>query len=116
MNNSKLCLIALLAGLSGLIGGCAGQDGAVGSPPASQAELTPPVAALEDYIVHSANGDRNDPYYWMRDDKRENPKLLNHLKAENAWTDAYFERLQPLQKQLFNEMKARILEDDSRHR
>ena len=40
-----------------------------------------PVAEQIPYTVKSANGDRVDPYYWMRDDKRQDPKVLAHLQA-----------------------------------
>lgn len=73
----------------------------------------PPRAAKRDYLVRSAHGDRNDPYYWLRDDTRKNPEMLAYLNAENAWSDRHFKRLEPLKEQLFNEMKARIKEDDA---
>ena len=30
---------------------------------------------------------RNDDYYWLRDDKRENKDTLAYLQAENAYAD-----------------------------
>jgi Protease II len=33
---------------------------------------------------------RTDDYYWMRDDKRQDPKVLAHLNAENRYTQAHF--------------------------
>src|SRR5687768_13480032 len=49
---------------------------------APSTRLGPPVAPKKPYVVRSSAGDRDDPYYWLRDDKRENPEMLAHLKAE----------------------------------
>jgi hypothetical protein len=44
--------------------------------------LQPPKVIKRPYTVVGANGERReDPYYWLRDDKRENPEVLEHLKA-----------------------------------
>ena len=31
---------------------------------------------------------RVDNYYWLRDDERQKPEVLDYLKAENAYTEA----------------------------
>lgn len=51
-----------------------------------------------------------DPYYWLRD--KENPEVLAYLKAENAYTKSLMADTEELQTELFNEMKARIQQDD----
>ena len=40
--------------------------------------------------IHSrSTGDtRVDNYYWLRDDERQKPEVLDYLKAENAYTEA----------------------------
>src|SRR3954469_18386433 len=48
----------------------------------------PPNAAKKPFTVASPNGNRQDEYYWLRDDKRENKEMLAHLAAENAYADA----------------------------
>ena len=45
----------------------------------------PPAAAKKPYQVVSPNGTREDEYYWLRDDKRENTEMLAYVKAENAY-------------------------------
>lgn len=75
--------------------------------------ITPPVAKKVDYSVASPHGGRNDPYYWLRDDTRSKPEVLDHLRAEHAYFEARFAPLQPLNQQLFEEMRARIKEDDA---
>jgi oligopeptidase B len=54
---------------------------------------------------------RVDDYYWMND--RENPEVIAHLNAENAHYENVMGHTQDFEKQLFQEMKGRIKEDDS---
>jgi protease II len=51
-----------------------------------------------------------DPYGWMRDMKRENPEVLDHLKAENEYTQSIIKDLEPLQKKLYEELLSSIQE------
>lgn len=67
-----------------------------------------PVAARVDHVVRAAGGTRNDPYYWLRDDTRENPDVLAYLKAENAWFDQQMAGLEPLTAMLEREMRDRV--------
>jgi oligopeptidase B len=53
---------------------------------------------------------REDDWYWLRD--RDDPKVLEYLEAENAYTDAQTAHLAPLREALFQEFKARIQETD----
>jgi oligopeptidase B len=82
-------------------------------PAVAPGEPTPPMAARKDHAVTSPNGDRNDPYYWIRDDKRENPELLAYLNAENDYTKAVMAQDAELEATLFAEMRGRIKEDDA---
>src|SRR5690554_5252257 len=71
------------------------QQAADSSPTqASQAEVaaTPPIAEQRPYVVASPHGDRQDPYYWLRDDTRSDPEMLAYLNAENAYYDNYRQR------------------------
>ncbi len=77
------------------------------------ATVQPPLAAQKPYEVDSPHGKRSDPYYWLRDDKRENPEMLAYLKAENAYADAQMAPLKALEATLFAELRGRIQEDDS---
>lgn len=57
------------------------------------------------------NDNRVDEYYWLRD--RENPKVIEYLNAENAFRESEMKHTEELQGQLFEEIKARIKQDDS---
>ena len=81
----------------------------------AQGNPAPPVARQEVFVVKSPHGDRVDEYYWLRDDhpKAKRADVMNHLRAEQAYTEAMLERLQPLQDALLREIRARIQEDDT---
>ncbi|WP_430296313.1 S9 family peptidase [Sinomonas sp. B1-1] len=51
-----------------------------------------------------------DPYEWLRD--KENPDVVAHLKAENAYTEAVTEHQQPLRDAIFEEIRRRTQETD----
>jgi oligopeptidase B len=51
-----------------------------------------------------------DPYEWLRD--KSDPKVIDHLVAENNYTDAVTSRLEPLRQKIFEEIKARTKETD----
>jgi oligopeptidase B len=76
--------------------------------------LTPPDAARHPHEVKAPFGAvRTDDYYWLRDDKRENPAMLAYLNAENAYTDQVMAPLKPLEDTLYKEIVARIKQDDA---
>ena len=73
----------------------------------------PPVAAKKPHDVVSAHGTRSDPYYWLRDDTRSKPEVLDYLKAENAYFEAMSVPYQELTATLSKEMIGRVQQDDS---
>ncbi|MGI8704437.1 MAG: hypothetical protein ACR2JJ_01325 [Sphingomicrobium sp.] len=78
----------------------------------AQTAPTPPVAVQKPYTVKGPK-ERNDPYYWLRDDSRKNPQMLAYLNAENAYADSVLAATKPLQEKLFTEFVGRIKQDDS---
>src|ERR1043165_9526294 len=79
----------------------------------TQPELSAPVAATKPYQVTSPNGSREDEYYWLRDDKRENPEMLAYVKAENDYADAQLAHTKALETKVYNEIVGRLQQDDS---
>lgn len=73
----------------------------------------PPLAARRSKMVHSPHGDREDPYYWLRDDDRENPEVLAHLAAENRYLETRLSSVKPMENALYDEIVARIKQDDA---
>lgn len=57
------------------------------------------------------HGDQvDDPYAWLRD--RDDPEVIAHLEAENAYTAAMTAHTEQLQHELFEEIRSRIQETD----
>src|SRR5690606_25321341 len=56
------------------------------------------------------NDVRMDDYYWLND--RDNPEVIDYLNAENDYFDQMTAHTKDFEKHLFEEMKARIKEDD----
>lgn len=57
------------------------------------------------------NDIRVDNYYWLND--RENTEVIDYLNQENDFTTETLKHTEAFQKDLFEEMKGRIKEDDS---
>ncbi|WP_418511749.1 S9 family peptidase [Corallibacter sp.] len=70
-----------------------------------------PVAKKIPHELKIHNDVRVDNYFWLND--RENPDVIAYLQAENAYTKDVMTHTEDFQKSLFEEMKARIKEDDS---
>ena len=80
----------------------------------AQTPPTAPDAVKKPHVVKAPHGaERVDEYYWLRDDKRAKPEMLAYLQAENAYVDAVMAPLKPLQDKLYDEIVARIKQDDS---
>ena len=76
----------------------------------------PPVAEKRDHSYTHHGITISDPYNWLHDKsypKIDDEDVLDYVKAENAWFEARMEPHKPLVETLFEEMKARIKEDDS---
>ncbi len=70
----------------------------------------PPIAPREPKDV-SVHGDKRiDDYFWLR--HREDPRVIEHLKAEKAYAEAWFAPHQTLRQALYDEMLARLKQDD----
>src|SRR5262252_4610777 len=83
---------------------------------AAQPEVTihpapqPPVATRRP-VEHRLHGDlRIDDYAWLRE--KENPEVIRHLEAENAYTCGVLCPAGPFQESLYNEMLSRIQQTD----
>jgi oligopeptidase B len=71
---------------------------------------TPPVAAQVGHLREHHGETVPDPYEWLRD--KENPDVIAHLEAENAYTEAMTPHLACLTEQVFTEIKGRTQETD----
>ena len=71
------------------------------------AQPVPPVAEKHPHILQMAGESRTDDYYWLRDDSRQNPKVLNYLRAENQYSARMMSGWAALTETLYQEMRAR---------
>ncbi|HEV7559320.1 MAG TPA: S9 family peptidase, partial [Kofleriaceae bacterium] len=78
-----------------------------------QAGAKPPVADKRPHTISSPNGDRQDPYYWLRDDTRKDPAVLGYLRAENDYAKTSLAPVGSVETTLLAEMRSHIQEDDS---
>jgi len=69
-----------------------------------------PIAPKRPHEITQHGLTRNDDYFWMR--YREDPAVIEYLQAENDYLEEVMQHTKPLQAQLYEEMKARIKEDD----
>ena len=77
--------------------------------------IVPPVCAIQPQELKAHDDTRIDNYYWLNDYFKKGPdseKVVAYLNAENAYYDAMMAGTESLQNSLYNEMKARIKEED----
>jgi len=78
--------------------------------PGKMPKMTPP-AAEKIARLDTLHGEvRADDYFWLRE--RENPKVIEYLKAENEYTDAMMKHTEAFQEKLYQEILSRIKETD----
>ena len=71
-------------------------------------ETSVPKAAVVSTTLSLHGVDRVDDYYWIRDDTRSNPEVLELLNQENAYTSSMMHHTADLQDRLFNEIAQRL--------
>ncbi len=105
MKNNGLLFFVLL-----LVAGCNQKPDTMNKAYQWPSGITPPTVEKnnKEFVLH---GDKRiDHYYWLNE--RDNPKVLDYLRAENAYLDTMMAATKPLQEKLFQELKGRIKEKD----
>jgi oligopeptidase B len=88
--------------------------------------LMPPIAVQKPHKIAfgAVNGEnrgetpfketryREDPWFWLRDDARNNVEMLDHLKKENAYVEEKTKHLVGFQKKLYEEHISHLKETD----
>ena len=63
-------------------------------------------------VVLEAHGDKRiDNYYWMRDDSRKDPKVIEYLKSENRLADKWFDSKYDYQTEIVDELTNQVPEE-----
>jgi oligopeptidase B len=71
---------------------------------------TPPMARRRPKALTRFGHRRTDPYFWLRN--RDDPEVVEYLRAENRYTEAVMKPLAPFRESLYREMLSRIQETD----
>jgi oligopeptidase B len=73
----------------------------------------PPQAPMARQVEHVSvwHGEKvNDPFHWLRE--KSNPEVISYLEAENAYTEAMTQDIQPFADVLYKEMLGHIKQTD----
>ena len=73
-------------------------------------KIQPPIAKIIPKKLDKFGDVRIDNYFWLND--RKNPEVIDYLNKENTYYKKMTAHTKVFQKSLFEEMKARIKEDD----
>lgn len=79
-------------------------------------DIKPPIAAKVPHNYSRHGVTISDDYHWLRDQNYpqvDDPAVLDHLRAENAYFTAQMAPYAGLTEAIFAEMKARLKEDES---
>jgi len=76
----------------------------------SSPTTTAPQAPVRPHELTTHGHTRIDPYFWLN--QREDPEVIDYLKAENAYLEAVLAPVKDLREGLFEEMKSRIKQQD----
>lgn len=107
--------LPILLSLAVLAACASGDSDTAATEPLTASSLvqSPPVAEKRPYNVVAPGGTRVDEYYWLRDDTRQDAKMLAYLKAENEYTDAAMALLAQPKEALYQEMVGRLKQDEA---
>ncbi len=70
----------------------------------------PPVAEVKPDTFVNFGQTRIDNYFWLKD--KNDPQVMDYIKAENAYTQSVMESTKALQQTIYDEILGRIKEDD----
>jgi oligopeptidase B len=106
-NQTRLLLLLLLFVLcvfSNSSEVLAQSNGGTGAPQPPMAEKKPKTTNIHGVTLV-------DDYFWLRE--KNNPAVMSHLKAEDAYTDMVMKPTAALQEKLYNEMLSHIKQTDT---
>ncbi|MCL7985434.1 MAG: S9 family peptidase [marine benthic group bacterium] len=95
----RTCLPALLVGVM------------MTNTAAETAAQEPPRPRANPVELENHGVTRIDEYYWLRN--REDPAVIAHLEAENAWTRSKLAGTEELQERIYEEITGRIPQQDA---
>lgn len=69
-----------------------------------------PVAKKTEKVFNEQGHERVDNYYWLN--QRDNPEVIEYLKAENAYTEEMLKGTEKFQEKIYKEIISRIKQTD----
>jgi oligopeptidase B len=60
------------------------------------------------YELTAHGNTRIDNYYWLRDDTRSKPEVIEYLKEENSYADAWFKARRSYKNEIVDELMAKL--------
>lgn len=82
----------------------------------SDNKLTPPSPEKIPFVMEAHGDTRIDNYYWLRDDTRSDPQVLNYLKLENEYADQWFEKRTDYKSLILEELISRIVTSETSYK
>ncbi|ENU1225083.1 S9 family peptidase [Providencia rettgeri] len=79
---------------------------------AAEERMSAPIAKKQPHTITTHGDARVDNYYWLRDDQRESPDVIEYLTQENNYTQQQLEKGEPLKKEIYDELFSRMKQDD----
>lgn len=73
--------------------------------------MRPPAAPSRPAVQELFGDTRSDDFAWLRN--RDDPAVIEHLEAENAYCDAALAHLDDAREELFTELRSHVVEDDT---
>ena len=73
-------------------------------------EVKAPQAKKEMYFHKKFDDETADSYHWLK--KKDDPEVLDYIKKENTYSKEELKAIKPIQKQLFQDMKNRLPEEE----
>lgn len=78
----------------------------------AEENMSAPKAKKQPHTLTIHGDVRVDNYYWLRDDERKSPEVIDYLTKENQYTQQALKLGEPLKKQIYDELLARMKQDD----
>ena len=113
---AALAIWAVATPMAGLAATDQKDDTSVSQSETESGPTSPPIAEKREHSYSHHGITISDPYHWLKDQSYptiDDEDVLDYLKAENAWFEAKMGPYKADTDALFEEMRARIKEDDS---
>src|SRR5437762_1494858 len=80
----------------------------------AQTDMKPPAAKKVPHVLKIHGYEITDNYGWLRDrNEKKDPAIIEHLTAENAYTESFMGGHKAFEESLYKEMLGRIKQDDT---